>query len=368
MPEKTLTHKDLGDALGVSVTTVKSYRRKFPGYIAVAGYGKPIRFQLKALEVCKKIRECFEQGLSVKETEKRLKQAGFRSEGGRRDALPEAPTGVAVAGASPEYLEKFFKTAGQMMQGMAQLATAQARSEQRLSRLEDALRGLLEAEAGNQVLLGELAAGFRSDRLPEAAPACEPEPVPTPPTTSHAVEELETESAPQAFGAAEEESQQDRRVRAKKIVNVRGKDGVDSYALENEEEAATEPEPAHTVEGADHPGEEFLNMPVAIRSDRGDFLGLPGRLTLAEFTSFLVRTERKTGPVLSTWNGVGDIWTLSLRSSASKRRELGFSKHTTNRGVNLAVLLHLNRNGIVANRDELMEFFREMKDLIHETE
>ncbi|WP_022661973.1 helix-turn-helix domain-containing protein [Paucidesulfovibrio longus] len=380
MPDKTLTHKDLGDALGVSVTTVKSYRRKFPGYIPVAGYGKPIRFQPKALEVCKKIRECFEQGLSVAETEKRLKQAGFRSEGGRRETAPEGQSVSAMAGASPEYLEKFFKTAGQMMQGMAQLATAQARSEQRLSRLEEALRGLLEAEAGNQVLLGELAAGFRTDRqsgdassgqLPggeASAPQDRTAEDRTMETDGLAAQErgdAEADSAGEdgeTPSPQEEQGTPERRVRAKKIVNVRGRDGVDSYALEKggQPDASRPAEPE-----TDQPGAEFLAMPVAIRSERGDFLGLPGRLSLGDFTSFLVRQERESGPVLSTWSGVGDTWTLSLRSSTAKRRELGFSKHTTNRGVDLAVLLHLNQGGVVADREELMEFFREMKDLIH---
>ena len=160
MTEKTLTHKDLGDALDVSVTTIKSYRRKFPGFIPVAGYGKPIRFPARALAVCSKIRECFVQGLSVTETEKRLVQAGFQPEG----ETPATSAPAAKGHFSQEYLEKFFKTAGQMMQGMAQLATAQARSEQRLSRLEKALQGLLEAEAGSQALLGELAAGFRGHK------------------------------------------------------------------------------------------------------------------------------------------------------------------------------------------------------------
>lgn len=366
MADKTLTHKDLGDALNVSVTTVKSYRRKFPGYIPVAGYGKPIRFQPKALEVCTKIRECFEQGLSVTETEKRLRQAGFRSETSRRDtaspgSAPGTTDGASVvsgavlgAGVSPEYMDKFFKTAGQMMQGMAQLATAQARSEQRLSRLEEALRGLLEAEAGNQVLLGELAAGFRTDRSQENT---------VHEGSAHIYDDQDTQEQDQLV---EQDDRKESRVRAKKIVNVRGKDGIDSYTLENGESADHSLILPKDSEDAERPEDGYLAMPVAIRSDQGDFLGLPGRLSLGDFTGFLVRLEGESGPVLSTWKGVGNAWTLSLRNSSGQRRELGFSKHTTNRGVELAVLMHLNRNGAVADRDELMEFFREMKDLIHQ--
>ena len=72
MPHKSLTHKDLSRHLGVSETTVKSYRRKFPGCIPVASQGKPIRFNAEALAVCKRIRDLFDLGLSIPEVHARL--------------------------------------------------------------------------------------------------------------------------------------------------------------------------------------------------------------------------------------------------------------------------------------------------------
>jgi DNA-binding transcriptional MerR regulator len=69
---KEYTHRDLSRLLGVSETTIKSYRRKFPGCIPVAGYGKPIRFGEDALRVARRIRDLFEHGLSVGETRARL--------------------------------------------------------------------------------------------------------------------------------------------------------------------------------------------------------------------------------------------------------------------------------------------------------
>lgn len=72
MPPKALTHKDLSRQLGVSETTVKSYRRKFPGCIPVANQGKPIRFNPEALNVCKRIRDLFELGMSIPEVRGRL--------------------------------------------------------------------------------------------------------------------------------------------------------------------------------------------------------------------------------------------------------------------------------------------------------
>lgn len=72
MSENTLTHRDLANALGVSETTIKSYRRKFPGCIPVANKGKPIRFKQEALEICFKIRDLFGTGMSVEEVSERL--------------------------------------------------------------------------------------------------------------------------------------------------------------------------------------------------------------------------------------------------------------------------------------------------------
>ncbi|MDL2285346.1 helix-turn-helix domain-containing protein [Desulfovibrio sp. OttesenSCG-928-F07] len=72
MSEKTVTHKDLADKLGVSETTIKSYRRKFPGCFPVASKGKPIRFKTEATDMALRIRDLFSTGMSVEEVRERL--------------------------------------------------------------------------------------------------------------------------------------------------------------------------------------------------------------------------------------------------------------------------------------------------------
>ncbi|MEZ0575774.1 MerR family transcriptional regulator [Halodesulfovibrio aestuarii] len=72
MSHMPLTHKRIARILGVSETTVKSYRRKFPDCIPVASKGKPIQFTEEALEVCRIIRDLFSSGLSIEETHQRL--------------------------------------------------------------------------------------------------------------------------------------------------------------------------------------------------------------------------------------------------------------------------------------------------------
>lgn len=67
-----LTHKDLAKALGVSETTIKSYRRKFPACIMVASKGKPLRFTPEAEVVCRRIQAFFAVGMAVEDVRLRL--------------------------------------------------------------------------------------------------------------------------------------------------------------------------------------------------------------------------------------------------------------------------------------------------------
>ena len=72
MSDDSLTHADLSQLLGVSVTTLKSYRRKFPGFVTPSNTGKPLRFPASAAHVCTAIRDGFAQGLSAREVQEGL--------------------------------------------------------------------------------------------------------------------------------------------------------------------------------------------------------------------------------------------------------------------------------------------------------
>jgi len=324
----TYTHKDLARLCGVSETTIKSYRRKFPGFIPVLTRGKPIRFRSEAGEVCLKVRDCFAKGLSVNETRKVLKE-NFKEDlpARRARAATPAASGATPGGISQEYMEKFFETAGQMMQGMAGLATAQAKAEQRLRKVESALQRLLEAEASNR----EAMAALIGQRPVEPE---QPEPV-------------------NSFTPPPEPEQ---RVRARKIVNVRSPEGeVESYALEKEEPDAAELTP---------PPDALLNTPIVIRNDQGEFLGVPGRLSLSGFLEILVREAEESGSSLSSWARRGEAWIYTIQSPGRDTHTLHFSTTTTPRG-NLVVLFdRLDVNDRQTSPQFLQEFFRQVKDKI----
>jgi len=68
------THQDLARLIGVSVTTVKSYRKKFPGFLEPVANGKPLRFDGQTLGVCIEIRDGFAASLSVDDIRRRLSE------------------------------------------------------------------------------------------------------------------------------------------------------------------------------------------------------------------------------------------------------------------------------------------------------
>lgn len=327
--DDTYTHKDLARLCSVSETTIKSYRRKFPGFIPVLTRGKPIRFKKDAGDVCLKIRDCFEKGMSVNETLKTLKE-NFKEQ---REAKPKKVQGTSQqhSAVSDEYLEKFFKTAGQMMQGMAGLATAQAQATRRLQKLETAVDRLIEIETSNSEAFSEMLLHMKGSASD------------TPPPTS--------------LSSDADSSAPERKVRSRKIVNVRSSEGeVKSYTLEKEST------PESKI--LERPSDAFLNTPIVIRNDQGEFLGVPGRLPLSGFVEILVREAEEGGASLSNWQRSDDDWVFTMEVPGGDSHALFFSSTTTPRG-NLVVLLdRLDVNKKQTTPQFLQEFFRQVKDKI----
>lgn len=356
----TLTHKDLAALCGVSETTIKSYRRKFPTFIPVHTDGKPIRFKPEAGEVCLCIRDCFMKGMSINETHKALK--GRFREINRKDLKRTGVTTTGNSGGEPglngvskEYLDKFFETAGQMMHGMAQLATAQARADKRLAKVEKALGSFADAEARNELMFTELL-----DHLRTSPPEGEA------------------------------------RVRARKIVNVRGSSGTKSYTFEEqaaetaedksgqeyaqpdatpeqpvEQEQPAQPENANSAEAdtvssgnLPQPSETFMTTPIVIRNEQSEFLGLPGRVPLEGFVDAVMQEGKSTGLSLTSWERRERSWVLTMQNANNDRHELFFGGTKTPRGNLVVLFWRLDVNGEETTPAFLQEFFRQIKDKI----
>jgi DNA-binding transcriptional MerR regulator len=307
MKIETLTHKNLSEIVGVSVTTIKSYRKKFGEYIPVAGHGKPLRFEKKAADVCLRIRELFGDGLSVKQISEKLSHEFNIVDDNHRLSTIKKDQGLG-----PKDMEQLLKLSSQMMNGMAALVTAQAKAEKRVERVEKKLGELLEIQDRNSSILNDL---------------------------------LEkNESAPV--------TPQSGKVKAK-LVTIRGNDGDDkSYRIERENEVLV-------------PDQDLLELPVVIRSDEGDFLGMPGAngspFNLRGLLTFVSSTEAADS-ASHVWRRDSENWVLTSSKSNAEIHELHFKKTKTPKGNLVAFFERLDINSVQQNRDFLLKFFRDARD------
>ena len=182
MPHKALTHKDLSRQLGVSETTIKSYRRKFPGCIPVANQGKPIRFTTEALAVCKRIRDFFELGMSIPEVRARLAvefpwvcpEACPPCRESEAEKEQDTGIGPSLDGSG---------AAADLGQDLPLIVSSLAKSVISLSQQQSALFKRLE---GMEAALQGIAAGGQG-----ASPAPAPVSAPAPETDAHLVNRLD---------------------------------------------------------------------------------------------------------------------------------------------------------------------------------
>ncbi|WP_243439916.1 hypothetical protein [Fundidesulfovibrio soli] len=99
--EPSLTHRDIAAALGITVTTVKSYRHKFPEFFTGASGTRPIRFPAQAGQVCARIQALFKRGYAVEQVRERLALEFSAQEFSGQQAQPAPPTGSAEIPLSP---------------------------------------------------------------------------------------------------------------------------------------------------------------------------------------------------------------------------------------------------------------------------
>ena len=416
---QSYTHRDLSQALGVSETTIKSYRAKFPSFLPVAREGKPVRLHPEALDVCRRIRDLFADGLSILQTTQALQLEFKEYPRNRRLSTVATPTAPAAAGAAMAPDESAL---GQRIEALTQ-AQNQARGRMELLELE--VRNLATMEAASKALIAELLAELRAARasLPpplDAAhlagttsgpatgqPPAQPSPqashfaqasqqaeaavhlaahpsLPTPPPTS-AAQQVETKglfaettatSAPDAhahatpapaegIGAAASRPVNGAAsglasgagptvLTARKIVTLHGPGGpVATYAL------GREPKPEPPFPDLPAPAAAFLDLPAVIRSDRGDFLGLPGGQSVRRLVEVLT-PEGATPP--AWFQESPESWTCAIPLGRAQNRELLFERTTTPRGNLVGLIRRMRINETEATPTQLQEIFRQLRD------
>ena len=165
----TYTHKDLAKQLNVSETTIKSYRRKFPGCIPVSSQGKPIRFNAQALQVARKIRDLFEQGMNVEEVRSRLSEEfAWIEPAGAPKVLPAPEKADALESAPKEGVvisPRFANAIGGLAKSVVALTRQQGEILDRLCRLEENLK------VSFQTLPSQAGSGPEEENSPAPEPA-----------------------------------------------------------------------------------------------------------------------------------------------------------------------------------------------------
>lgn len=342
--EPTLTHALLAKALGVTVTTIKSYRRKFPEFFRTATLGKPIRFPAETLALCRRIHHHFKRGLSVEETRKHLGQ--------EFEAVAGAPEKARAPQAAPE-------------NGKASL-----------ERIEDLLEGLFDLQNRTHSLMTELLAKLDTvaDRLEQPQPAAS-QPVRA---ERPAASGLATSGRIQR--AIDEATQTASVWPLKTSPAAPANAGPGTLGTPGQTPASAKPDAAAAgptahagpetapVDGP-RPPAQFLGMPVVVHSANGDFLGVTsptGRpFTLEQFEAFLVRRAQDEGGFSSEWVRQGQQWTLRLEGSHAgqdEAREHHFLQAVTPRGNTVARFASLSVNGKPASDADLQAFLRQVKD------
>lgn len=378
---QSYTHRDLAQALGVSETTIKSYRAKFPGFLPVAREGKPVRLHPEALDVCRRIRDIFADGLSISQATAVLRTEFKEYPRNRRlpttqKAAPPSPPGEALAPGESD-----------LAQRIEALTQAQNQARGRMELLELEVRNLATMEAASKALIAELLAELRAARatLPTTAAAVASgngatlaqhadapghsiapaeTAAPAGRATSAASDEQKATAPTEGVGTAASRAQAQASdpasedaptvLTARKIVTLHGPGGpVASYAL------GREPKPEPHFPEAPAPLPAFLDLPAVIRSDRGDFLGLPGGQSVRRLVEVLT-PEGATPP--AWFQESPEAWTCAIPLGRAQNRELLFERTTTPRGNLVGLIRRMRINETEATPMQLQEIFRQLRD------
>lgn len=151
----TLTHQDLARIVGVSVTTIKSYRRKFPEFFFPPSQTKPLRFRPETEKLCLKIADLFARGWSIKRARQELTRLFPAIP--VSDKLPISATASPDSGTSGAQLDRVLFLLDQMNKGLGAMATAQARTAMEAPKERSRMDALLAQQAALTERLDALA-------------------------------------------------------------------------------------------------------------------------------------------------------------------------------------------------------------------
>ncbi len=354
MSEDLLTHKDLAKLLGVSETTIKSYRRKFPDCIPVANNGKPIRFTQQAAKVALKIKDLFSTGMSVEEVRLRLSQEfswispetkKIAKVKNTSEVPPEISTGVSSMAKSMVLMSQQQKSILGRMQAIEGMLEdfginvdfddleekrkkqkmleleKQARIEQRLDALDNTTQNLMSA-VGSMVKQMEVFFTSRAKAKEE--------------WQKNQVEN--SASTPSVNEAHNKNVEQN--IREVKIIPLYGKTPQEFVCPQEEREVEAEPP------------RSFFNLPLVIKNTQGHYVGAwgrsRGRFSLNDLKAMLVYGFTPPNHYVFIWKKHGQGWWLELFQPENPENlsiELLLLQVSAQRDESVVDILQIKRSG-----------------------
>lgn len=366
MADDTLTHKDLAALAGVSETTIKSYRKKFPEFIPVQSKGKPIRFPARAGDVVLRIRDCFQRDLSVEETRDSLAQDfPILDDAALRTLPPPKQTQGGVQFSAADFAP-LTTAVSALAQGLADMRGEQVKTNAQLIELQEIFSTFLTLHVGREdtFTLGV-------ERLTEA--------------WESRMEQMERSlellgrslSAVQPIAASAAQDAKKKRV---VITNTYG--DATEYILQSAPMADAESMPSPEHDTAEAPGKEqepplastpdsdFLQRPLVVKSEHGEFLGVAGKIqgafSLADFLALMDKSFKPPHAFAHDWERRGQDWVLNVEQPSAirpKTYRLELTPAATPLGNDVALLTALRVNGVESPPPNLYAFIREMKSM-----
>ncbi|MDR1947731.1 MAG: helix-turn-helix domain-containing protein [Desulfovibrio sp.] len=335
MSGKEFTHKDLSRLLGVSETTVKSYRRKFPGCIPVAGYGKPIRFGEDALRVARRIRDLFEHGLGVDEVRARL--AG---EFAWIAAPPaETPERRPARGEGKEHPPERNAALAGLARSMVAVFQGQKEIIKRLDRLA-ALLQTTPAGAGPAVPAGPGQSPDGFGHVRESSGQADAEPSGQAPEGSGQADTGPSGQAPGLSGRTDDEPAG----QVCRVIPLRRQDTPGTRG-------PTPDAPRMPKSPAAEPPRRFLALPLVAAAGHGGYVGAGGRkrgrFSLNDLKAMLVFSFAPPRHFRFVWEEQDDAWILNLeqeQEQGGRRIRILLAERPSRVGT-AAEILRLEDNG-----------------------
>lgn len=336
--DDSITHKDIALRLGVSETTVKSYRRKFPLFFPLHSHGKPLRFKPVVMDVALSIREGFQKDLSVEEIRTELNHKFSKIKNKSKQSSPIDIQAESTTDPSP------------------------CPGEARLEALESTLATVLQEQARTNeklVALQELITNCHNKLL-----------------TAHEMQEsAQGRLLSELRQLIQEQARHPLPESPEKRVIIRNMYGDSSeYRLATASVHTGEPPtPSAATDFSlpETPPEAILSPPLVVRSAAGEYLGIAGKsegaFSLNDFIAMVRRSFSAPHDFTISWqSGEAGTWSMTLDQEAAIRPQnyvLQVESVTTPKGNTVTLLTRLDVSGKDMPPANLYAFIKQMKEL-----